>query len=495
MSPRHDGCVRAPRTTKKSVEIPREKEKKGKVVAAKTGAKRKQDEASVPSAAKDCQPQPLKKAAGKAGTSRGLQSEDCRAAKTRRKPEVSMKNQTLPTAAKPLLFIGLDVHKDSIAIAIAEEGRNGEVRSFGSVSGDLLALERVLARICKAHEMEKSQLRGVYEAGPCGFVIARRLEQLGIACIVIAPSMIPEKSGDRVKTDKRDAIKLARLHRAGELQAINIPDAADEAIRDLCRARTDAVNDQRSLRSQFKGFLLRHGYKYSGKTSWNDAHLRYLRELRLPNLAHRALLEESLLAVNQANERVVRLTELIEAHYLKWERRGWCDALMAFKGMQMLTAVTLVAEIGDITRFSHPRQLMAYLGLTPSQYSSGEKVRMGGITKCGNHHARWFLIECAQHYALNPKVSKELTSRQEGLSARIKEISWNAQTRLNQRYRALLAHGKCRQKAITAVARELLGFVWALLREYREPGAVLPREARRPVRAYTMKPRVAAAAA
>jgi len=291
---------------------------------------------------------------------------------------------------------------------------------------------------------------------------------------------------------KRDALKLARLHRAGELTAINIPEAADEAIRDLCRARTDAVNDQRRLRSQLKGFLLRHGYKYRGKTSWNEAHLRYLRELVLPDPAHKALLEESLLAINQANERVGRLTELIEAHYLKWGQRPLCEVLLGFKGIQMLTAVTLNAEIGDITRFIHPRQLMAYLGLTPSEHTSADTVRKGGITKCGNQHARWFLIECAQHYVLTPKVSKELSLRQAGLSPRIKEISWNAQTRLHQRYRALLASGKCRQKAITAIARELLGFIWAALREHQRPGSVQPRVANRPVRSYALNRRAAA---
>jgi transposase len=405
-----------------------------------------------------------------------------------------MINQTKPTTEKPLLFIGLDVHKESIAVAIAEEGRKGEVRAFGSISGDLHAVEKLLAKIRKVHGIENAQLRVIYEAGPCGYAIVRRLRQLGVDCIVVAPSLIPKKSGDRVKTDKRDAVKLARLHRSGDLEAINVPEAADEAIRDLCRARTDAVNDQRSLRSQFKGFLLRHGYKYSGKTSWNEAHMRYLRELVLPNAAHKALLEESLLAINQANDRVMRLTELIEAHYLKWEREPWCSALMAFKGMQMLTAVTLIAEIGDVTRFAHPRQLMAYLGLTPGQYSSGEKVRLGGITKCGNHHARWFLIECAQHYTKPPKVSMSLSVRQEGLSARIREISWNAQSRLYQRYGALVAHGKCRQKAITAIARELLGFIWALLREFRNPGSVPPRAAKRPVRSYTMTRSVTVAA-
>ena len=464
-------------------------------MSGKSAGTAKPRAAIVTGAGADRQRQTGKKAVDGAGRNRGLQSKDCRAAKPERKPLETMNNQPLSTTIKPLLFVGLDVHKESIAVALADEGRDGEVRSYGSISGDLQALEKLLGRICKAHGITKEQLRVVYEAGPCGYVIVRRLHQLGIDCIVVAPSMIPKKSGDKVKTDKRDARKLARLHRAGELEAITIPDAAGEAIRDLCRARTDAVNDQRSLRSQLKGFLLRHGYRYSGKTSWNEAHMRYLRELVLPDPAHKALLEESLLAITQANARVTRLTELIEAHYLKWDRQPWCDALMAFKGMRMLTAVTLIAEIGDVTRFTHPRQLMAYLGLTPGQNSSGEKIRMGGITKCGNSHARWFLIECAQHYVLTPKVSKELSSRQEGLSARIKEISWNAQTRLNARYRALTAHGKCRQKAVTAVARELLGFIWALLREFRNPGSVMARAAKRPVRPYRIVARPATAGA
>ena len=430
-----------------------------------------------------------KKVADPAGGNRGLEAEACRAAKAGRKPLASMNNPTESTTQKPLFYIGLDVHKESIAIAIAEGGRNGEVRSHGSISGDLQALEKFLGRLCKTHSIGKDQLRVVYEAGPCGYVIARRLHQLKVDCIVVAPSMIPKQPGDKVKNNNRDALKLARLHRAGELQAINIPDAADEAIRDLCRARTDAVNDQRSLRSQFKGFLLRHGYKYHGKTSWNDAHMHYLRSLMLPDPAHRALLEELLLVIVQVNSRITRLTELIEVNYMKWDLAPWCNALMALKGVKMLTAVTLIAEIGDISRFSHPRQLMAYLGLTPSQNSTGEKIRMGSITKCGNHHARLFLIECAQHYAQPPKVGADLSSRQEGLSSRVKEISWNAQTRLNQRYWALMVRGKCRQKAITAVARELLGFIWALLREFRAPGSVLPRTAKRSPRTYEIKPR------
>jgi transposase len=364
---------------------------------------------------------------------------------------------------KALLHIGLDVHAQSIALALAEAG--GEVRNYGSISGDLHALEKVLTKIKKAHP--GTELRVCYEAGPTGFVIARRLAQLKIPCLVAAPTLIPGRSGDRVKTDKRDAVKLARLHRAGELTAVHVPDAVDEAMRDLCRARTDAVQDLRRTRAQLKVFLLRHGYRYTGKSAWTEAHRRYLRELVLPHPAQRVVLEDALRVITESGERIRRLEEGMAALLEEWAMKPVVQALMGLRGFQLVGAMVLVSELGGAWRFAHPRQLMAYLGLVPSESSSGPsgpKRSQGGITKCGNAHARWLLLEASHHYRLPPKVSKELSARQEGLSEDIKKCSWKAQTRLHKRLLQLLARGKHRNKAQVAVARELAGFVWQIFR-------------------------------
>ena len=362
------------------------------------------------------------------------------------------------------LYLGLDVHKDSITIAIAMGGRNGEVRLYGTISNDLHAMEKALTKIRQAHG--GARLEVCYEAGPCGFGIARRLAQLKVACLVVAPSMIPKRSGDRVKTDKRDARKLARLLRAGELTPVYIPESTDEAIRDLCRARTDAVDDRRRSRHRLKGFLLRHGYRYQGKSTWSAAHERYLRELVLPHPAMKVILEEYLQGIAAAGERIERcevgMRDLLE----KWRLAPAVRALMAMKGFQTVAAMILVSELGEVHRFGHPRQVMAYLGLVPTENTSSDKRRQGHITKCGNPESirGWLLVECAQHYAAPPKVSKELSRRQQGQGQEVRAISWRAQNRLHHRYTRLLGRRLQRNKAMVAIARELCGFIWELLR-------------------------------
>jgi len=362
---------------------------------------------------------------------------------------------------KALLFLGLDVHAQNIAIALAEGG-GGEARTYGTIANDLHALEKVCARLRKAHL--GAELRVCYEAGPTGFVLARRLAQLKIPCTVVAPSLIPSRSGDRVKTDRRDALKLARLHRAGELTAVHVPDASDEAMRDLCRARTDAVQDLRRGRAQLKAFLLRNGYRYTGKSAWTEAHRRYLRELVLPHPAQRVVLEDAIAAIAAAGERIGRLEDQMHTLLESWPMKPVVEAVMGMRGFALVGAMVLVSELGGAWRFDHPRQLMAYLGLVPAENTSDERRRQGGITKTGNSHARWLLIEAAQHYRLSPKVSKELSARQQGLSQEVKACSWKAQTRLHKRMMQLLARGKQRNKVTVAIARELTGFVWHIFR-------------------------------
>jgi transposase len=370
------------------------------------------------------------------------------------------------TPMKKELYLGLDVHQEWILTAVAQEGRRGDVRDTGAIRTDLHAVEKWVGRLRKVHGKEVL-LRACYEAGPCGFGIARRLKQLGVECEVVAPSMTPTRTGDRVKTDKRDARKLARLLRAGELTPIYIPEPTDEAMRDLCRARSDAVDDRRRSRQRLKGFLLRHGYRYEGRSAWTEAHLRYLRELVLPHPAMKAILEEYLLSITGASEGIERCEVAMRDLLPKWRLEPAVRALMAMKGFQTVAAMIVVSELGEVHRFAHPRRVMAYLGLIPSENTSSDKRRQGAITKCGNAHARWLLVECAQHYATAPKVSKELSRRQEGQSREVRAISWKAQNRLHSRYTRLAARRLPRNKAIVAIARELCGFIWEVLRTQR----------------------------
>lgn len=362
-------------------------------------------------------------------------------------------------------YVGLDVHKDTTVVAVAESGRLGEVRIYGTISSDLHALERVLAKLGG----EGVRLHVVYEAGPTGYVVYRRLQQLGIACIVVAPTKTPQVKGLRQKTDRRDAEQLARLHRAGELTGIHVPDAVDESIRDLTRARADAVHDLTRAKQRLKSFLLRQGYRYSGKANWSEAHQRYLRELVLPLPALKAVMEECLLAIDQATQRVARMDDLLAAQVPSWRMYPAVQALMCLRGFQLTAAAVLVAELGDVRRFAHPRHLMAFLGLVPREHTTGTDRRLGSITKAGNAHARWILVEATQHAFLPPKVSAPLSIRQQDQPAAYRELAWKVQVRLHKRSRHLLGRGVMKAKVTVALARELAGFVWALLTQVPAP--------------------------
>jgi transposase len=357
---------------------------------------------------------------------------------------------------KMILYIGLDVHKDSIAVAIAPADST-EVRHYGIIGGTLDAIDKLVKKLSN----ENIVLRFIYEVGPCGFVIARHLKSKGIHCDLVSPSLIPKKASDRVKTDRRDAEQLARLYRAGELTAIYVPDQEDEAVRDLVRARTTAMVDQRKARQRLKGFLLRLGFRYTGKSSWTPAHKRYLSGLLMPQPAQQIVFQECIHAIDDATARLERLTQSMEDALPGWKWEPVVRALMSLRGVQVLTAMTLVAEAGDMSRFEDPRQLMHFFGLTPSEHSSGGKRVQGPITKCGNTHCRRVLTEAAWHYRLRPLVSEAIQKRQENQSKEVRLIAWKAQTRLNKRFKQLAARKKS-VVAATAIARELVGFVWAI---------------------------------
>jgi len=359
-----------------------------------------------------------------------------------------------------IIFVGLDVHKDSINIALADDGRNGDVRSYGAVS-DLDALNKVIRKFrCSGVEY-----RFVYEAGPCGYEIYRHLTTQGFHCSVIAPSMTPKRSGDRIKTDRRDAVTLARLYRAGELTPVYVPREDDEAMRDLIRGRDDAVNATRKARQRLSAFVLRHGFRYAGRYAWTGAHLRWLADIKMLHPAQQIILQEYIHSVEENSERVNRLTEQILKLLPAWRMAPVVAALQSLRGVAPIVASTMVVELGDMRRFENPRQLMAYLGLVPSENSSGQTTKRGGITKTGNGHARRALIEAAQAYSFPARVSRDLRKRQDGLPHKIREISWKAQVRLCGRFRKLLARGKNRNRTVTAIARELSGFIWAIAKE------------------------------
>jgi len=354
-------------------------------------------------------------------------------------------------------YVGLDVHKATIAVAIAEAGRGGEVRSYGTIANTPDRLRRLAAQLAARH----GDVHFVYEAGPTGYIVHRTLRAAGYDCAVTGPAQIPRKPGDRVKTDRRDARQLARLDRAGELEAIWVPDAAHEAIRELTRAHEDAVQELRRARQRVSSFLLRQGLSYSG-TTWTCAHRRWLAGLAFAQPALRIALDSRLQAVDQARARRDQLAREIAASVPGWRLAPVVRALMALRGLQLVAAAGLAAEIGDVRRFAHPGQLMAYFGLVPSEHSSGARRRPGAITKTGSPLARKLLTEAAWCYRHPPRLSNHQRAKQAGLPQGVCDHAWAAQTRLNARNRALRRAGKTPQVAITAIARELVGFVWAI---------------------------------
>ena len=359
------------------------------------------------------------------------------------------------------LYVGMDVHKESIDIALAEMG--GEVRHHGRIGGDMNALTRAVRKL----ESLGQPLVFVYEAGPCGFGIYRMLTTRRHECWVVAPSNTPRRVRDRIKTDRRDCLKLAGLARAGELEPIYVPDPVDEAMRDLVRAREDAVIMQRQVRQRLGALLLRNDVRYAGKTPWTEAHRRWIARLVLPNPAQRIAFEEYVLAVAESTARVGRLTQSIEAQLADWRWQPLVVALQACRGIQLIHAVRIVAELGDLSRFTHPRQLMAYLGLIPSEDSSGERRHQGAITKAGNSSARRALVEAAHAYQYRAAVTPVIARRQGGIPKAVTDIAWKAQLRLCARFRRLSTRGVNRNKIVVAVARELAGFVWAIAQQIK----------------------------
>ncbi len=361
-------------------------------------------------------------------------------------------------------FIGIDSAKTRNAIALAEGGRNGEVRFFGEVDASADSMRRIVRRIAGKYE----RVQFCYEAGPTGYGLHRLITELGYKCTVVAPSLIPRKPGDRVKTNRRDAVSLAKLLRAGELTAVWVPDEGHEAMRDLVRARSAAVEILGVHRQQVSAFMLKHGRIYPRKKGWTMRYLRWLQEQTFDHPAHQIALQEMVEAVRLAKERVERLELAMQEFIPRWSLAPIVQALQSLRGVDLIVAVTFVTEVGDLRRFESPRQLMAYLGLVPSERSTGATIRRGGITKAGNGRVRHMLVESAWTYRHPPRIGTKKLYKLQQVAPKIREIAWRAQTRLTARYRKLIARGKKTTIVCTAIARELTAFMWAIGREVQQ---------------------------
>jgi transposase len=351
----------------------------------------------------------------------------------------------------------MDVHKETIAVAIAQEGR-GDPAYYGEIANNIQAIRKLVKKVTSNGE----NVAFCYEAGPCGYDVYRQLIDLGQRCDVVAPSLIPKKSGDRVKTDRRDATTVTRLYRAGELTPVWVPDKEQEAIRDLTRAREDMKAMEKHAKQRLGACLLRHGKRYPGKSKWTQAYFLWLEGIKFEMAAQQIVLQEYVDTVKYMKGRVDALEEEMRQAMQGWSLAPVVTGLMALRGVELVTAMTVVAELGDISRFESPRQVMAHLGLVPSEHSSGNRKQRGGITKTGNGHVRRVLIEASWWYRLPARKTVRIQRRAEKTSETVQAIAWKAQKRLCKRYWHLLHKGKLPVEACTAVARELSGFIWAI---------------------------------
>lgn len=358
-------------------------------------------------------------------------------------------------------FVAFDVSKMKHAVAIADGGRGGEVRFLGDISSSPGTVERLIRKLAGRY----GKLHFCYEAGPTGYGLYRQIRALGHACLVIAPALIPKRPGERVKTNRRDAVTLARLHRAGELTGVWVPDAVHEAVRDLVRAREAAADDLRRKRQQLLSFLLRHGRIYSAGGHWTLAHRRWLAKQAFEHAAQQIVFQEAIDAIADAAQRLRRLEQQLALIVPSWSMAPVVEAYQAMRGASFLVAVIFAAEIGDVRRFETPRQLMSFLGLVPAESSTGDTVRRKGLTLAGNRRARRALVEAAWTYRYPARVSETLRVRLDGLPKAVRDIAWKAQVRLCARYRRLSATGKKLPVVVAAIAREMAAFLWAIGRE------------------------------
>ncbi|NMM42811.1 IS110 family transposase [Pseudoalteromonas arctica] len=362
-----------------------------------------------------------------------------------------------------ILFIGLDTHKEFNEVAYIEEHRGAQPVHLGRFSSSKVAVQKLVRQF--ESKYPGATLHFVYEAGPCGYWIYRLITSLGHCCYVVAPSLIPKKPGEKIKTDKRDALKLAKLLKSEDLTPIYVPEPEDEAVRDLSRAREVAMKDLKDAKYQLKALLLRNNINYKGTANWSQKHLRWLTELVLPHPAQHIVLQEFLQTITERISRLERLDNELTHHVHQWRYYPVVKAIQAMRGVRLLVATGVVAELGDLTRFDHPRKLMSYLGLVPSEHSSGGKRHIGAITKCGNGRARRLLVEGAHTYRYAANISTDMQKRHEGLPKDIIDIAWKAQLRLCKRYKKMIAKGKHYNLVVTAIAREMIAYIWAIAKE------------------------------